>query len=299
MSDSRAAGSNGQSQYGLDADLRAANSDTWGRRNTSTAASEDGPSTAVTQDHWILDADRSSCKRCHRGFSGAMSRKHHCRKCGEIFCGPCSAYNRRLSPQAELDPVGVECRVCFDCNSIQAGSGMLAKDRIGMRKDLMEDFKAERLKGAQETKHQDELLNKLVWLRNKMTVARVSPKDVSEKSKEPALRHPDVPWQTKDLDRCSQPECGGSLGMLTRKHHCRLTGEICCEKCSAKTRLDIWAGEDDDGSFSVDDDQSEGEHGTIWVSANCGEELDKSRGERPLLTGALLLLGQLSLGLGP
>eukprot|EP01048_Picozoa_sp_COSAG05_P031772 COSAG05_NODE_11787_length_496_cov_1.269521_1_plen_38_part_10 len=35
-----------------------------------------------------------------------MTRPHHCRKCGEIFCGTCSSYTRRLNVDAEIDPNG-------------------------------------------------------------------------------------------------------------------------------------------------------------------------------------------------
>jgi hypothetical protein len=39
---------------------------------------------------WVADAKRNRCMSCTDSF-GPLKRKHHCRTCGEIFCGSCSA----------------------------------------------------------------------------------------------------------------------------------------------------------------------------------------------------------------
>eukprot|EP00047_Mylnosiga_fluctuans_P003259 m.228268 g.228268 ORF g.228268 m.228268 type:complete len:346 (-) comp11718_c0_seq1:83-1120(-) len=41
---------------------------------------------------WIPDKDVTACPACSKGFS-ATRRRHHCRCCGHVFCGPCSADN--------------------------------------------------------------------------------------------------------------------------------------------------------------------------------------------------------------
>lgn len=38
---------------------------------------------------WKSDKEFSHCKSCAKEFS-LTRRKHHCRSCGEIFCGQCS-----------------------------------------------------------------------------------------------------------------------------------------------------------------------------------------------------------------
>ena len=38
---------------------------------------------------WVPDHKVSSCTQCQETFS-FLNRKHHCRKCGGIFCGRCS-----------------------------------------------------------------------------------------------------------------------------------------------------------------------------------------------------------------
>lgn len=38
--------------------------------------------------YWIPDMQRQKCKDCGNNF-GPFTRKHHCRRCGEIFCSAC------------------------------------------------------------------------------------------------------------------------------------------------------------------------------------------------------------------
>ncbi|CAM9910290.1 unnamed protein product, partial [Phaeothamnion confervicola] len=40
---------------------------------------------------WVDNSARDQCLLCDRVFS-LVSRKHHCRICGEIVCGRCSAH---------------------------------------------------------------------------------------------------------------------------------------------------------------------------------------------------------------
>ncbi|XP_072180344.1 uncharacterized protein [Diadema setosum] len=82
-------------------------------------------SAIITTSHWVKNSDRSHChnKSCKRPL-WAMS-KHHCRKCGEIFCAKCLQYYRRLSPNAAYDPSGLRYKVCEACfSSKQQGIGV-------------------------------------------------------------------------------------------------------------------------------------------------------------------------------
>lgn len=49
----------------------------------------------VNPPEWVPYATQKSCMVCTKKF-GFMVRRHHCRLCGRICCGPCSKFKRRL-----------------------------------------------------------------------------------------------------------------------------------------------------------------------------------------------------------
>lgn len=49
---------------------------------------------------WMDDEVVSHCSKCRKEFTYFV-KKHHCRKCGMIFCGDCS-HSRMIVPQNEL-----------------------------------------------------------------------------------------------------------------------------------------------------------------------------------------------------
>lgn len=63
--------------------------------------------TADTAPDW---ADGDCCHRCRVQFS-VVQRKHHCRNCGQIFCGKCSSRNSAI-PRFGIEK---EVRVCEAC----------------------------------------------------------------------------------------------------------------------------------------------------------------------------------------
>ena len=46
---------------------------------------------------WVDDDDRTHCEGCEAKFN-LTRRRHHCRKCGEIFCSVCSSSRIRPGP---------------------------------------------------------------------------------------------------------------------------------------------------------------------------------------------------------
>lgn len=57
---------------------------------------------------WDVDSSASDCACCSARFT-VTKRKHHCRNCGRIVCGPCSIYRWALEG-------GKPIRFCVDCN---------------------------------------------------------------------------------------------------------------------------------------------------------------------------------------
>ena len=74
----------------------------------------------TARDYWLPDGIARSCASCRRRFT-SFRRKHHCRRCGNVFCRQCAAQYRVL--EAYLSPVGgvvqncdeVAQRLCRSC----------------------------------------------------------------------------------------------------------------------------------------------------------------------------------------
>ncbi|KAH6570296.1 hypothetical protein BASA50_005167 [Batrachochytrium salamandrivorans] len=69
---------------------------------------------APTRDHWKSDAYAPECSLCGQRFS-LLIRRHHCRRCGDIFCSSCCDVTVRLDQNAAFHPAGLICRVCQPC----------------------------------------------------------------------------------------------------------------------------------------------------------------------------------------
>lgn len=61
---------------------------------------------------WVPDEEAKDCMACRRGFT-PVRRRHHCRKCGGVYCGSCSTKRFPLLDRGYSDPV----RVCDKCYS--------------------------------------------------------------------------------------------------------------------------------------------------------------------------------------
>jgi len=66
---------------------------------------------------WIPDSQAGKCSGCGDRFS-LVKRRHHCRYCGNIFCGNCTNKKLRL-PNLGSDRVRV-CGKCFSDNSLKS-----------------------------------------------------------------------------------------------------------------------------------------------------------------------------------
>ncbi|CAG8455078.1 8036_t:CDS:2 [Paraglomus occultum] len=65
---------------------------------------------------WVEDDEVSTCQhyQCTVKFNW-WNRRHHCRRCGDIFCSTHSAYSMLLFPDGNEDWGGVWSRVCENC----------------------------------------------------------------------------------------------------------------------------------------------------------------------------------------
>ncbi|XP_077501953.1 lateral signaling target protein 2 homolog [Amblyomma americanum] len=62
---------------------------------------------------WMPDELTANCMDCNAHFT-LLRRRHHCRRCGKIFCSRCSAHSITLPRYGHYKPVRV-CNSCFIC----------------------------------------------------------------------------------------------------------------------------------------------------------------------------------------
>ncbi|KAK5664159.1 hypothetical protein OQA88_374 [Cercophora sp. LCS_1] len=76
------------------------------------------PTGQPTRKHWKPDEESDVCDHatCKRKFT-YLTRRHHCRKCGNIFCDIHSNFNIPLDQDANYNPRGTNCRACAHCYS--------------------------------------------------------------------------------------------------------------------------------------------------------------------------------------
>ncbi|TGO66373.1 hypothetical protein BOTNAR_0062g00060 [Botryotinia narcissicola] len=69
-----------------------------------------------TRNHWKPDAESSICDEttCTKYFT-YFTRRHHCRRCGNIFCDQHSGYSIPLDQDANYHPKGTQSRSCEHC----------------------------------------------------------------------------------------------------------------------------------------------------------------------------------------
>jgi hypothetical protein len=72
------------------------------------------------KSEWISDELRSNCQQCKTSF-GVVTRKHHCRLCGEVHCEDCAPHRAETCLMSKLELKRV-CPSCFKrvCDEIPA-----------------------------------------------------------------------------------------------------------------------------------------------------------------------------------
>jgi hypothetical protein len=85
------------------------------RTQVATYVASFAAHTACETSCWAKDSERPACSRCSVQFS-LLNRRHHCRRCGEVVCGVCSANGLSLHSKDGHD-MGMQ-RVCSDCLAV-------------------------------------------------------------------------------------------------------------------------------------------------------------------------------------
>lgn len=87
----------------------------------------------AVKDHaavWVPDSEASACMNCKKSQFTMLNRRHHCRKCGAVVCGPCSS-KKFLLPNQSSKPLRV-CTRCYEtlavAKKVQGGPQTLASN---------------------------------------------------------------------------------------------------------------------------------------------------------------------------
>jgi len=79
--------------------------------------------TAMPRQEWKPDDSATGCNGCGQNFN-AFRWRHHCRRCGELFCGNCTTATHEFSSSDGAGGVEI-LRVCVPCkaNLMHGGRG--------------------------------------------------------------------------------------------------------------------------------------------------------------------------------
>lgn len=86
-------------------------------------------------DHKTSVCDETTCNN-HFGY---FLRRHHCRRCGNIFCDTHSLYRIPLDQDANYHPRGMNCRSCEHCYKDYRGWQMARSSRSNSENSNLEE----------------------------------------------------------------------------------------------------------------------------------------------------------------
>ncbi|ODV90844.1 hypothetical protein CANCADRAFT_26122 [Tortispora caseinolytica NRRL Y-17796] len=81
---------------------------------SSALESDKQPTGPPSKRHWKPNDSVSGCSVCAKPFT-LFDRRHHCRRCGDIFCGQHSSHLLRLDQDCNFNSFGTLSRACDRC----------------------------------------------------------------------------------------------------------------------------------------------------------------------------------------
>ncbi|GMI72281.1 hypothetical protein like AT1G61690 [Hibiscus trionum] len=143
-------------------------------------------------NNWVADA--SHCQGCSSQFT-FINRKHHCRRCGGLFCGTCTQKRMVLRGQGD-SPV----RICEPCKTLEEAA----------RFELRHGYKSRAGRGSSKptAKNEDDILNQiLVANRKESSSSGVS----SNKDMSPSVTRAASSASSSNVQVVASDDGGGEL----------------------------------------------------------------------------------------
>jgi len=71
----------------------------------------------LAEPQWTPDNEALVCSSCNTKFT-LLNRRHHCRRCGKIFCNSCCKVKVQLHRMSFVDPVR-QCKPCSEITKVE------------------------------------------------------------------------------------------------------------------------------------------------------------------------------------
>ena len=217
----------------------------------------------ITKSHWKKASEVAYCANlsCNKKFA-LLERKRNCRLCGNVFCRPCTEYERRLSPMATPDPLGKLYPVCKAChNTGEQSVGGFRNDTdyfMSVRYKIITHLNTVKQKAQQNIRaepahrydkrvdYSKECLRLAVGFQSNSNILKQTFSEVTGKVPE---------WQKSPhwyrYDRAQDCTiCNKNFSILTRKIHCRVCSKLCCTGC-VKEDLLLYINEDGESKWGL------------------------------------------------
>lgn len=200
-------------------------------------------SLAIKQSHWkpLATASKCAAPNCRKLFTSVRDKRRNCAMCGKVFCRICTNYSRRLSANAMPDPLGQfhsVCQACFNLHNAFGGFRDKIRDFTIMRQKRLD-----LLRGSEAAYAKHPLCSRRTSDGKKLAMKKEIERLVEGyKTNLGKMRGlvsevivPD--WQkssnwvlSKNALACLN--CAGVFGVLKRKLHCRIGGQVFCSNCA-------------------------------------------------------------------
>ena len=199
---------------------------------------------AKNKTHWVSDTKVTHCSHsgCGKQFS-TFVRKHHCRKCGYVYCDTHSQRRLRLDAEGNRCTTGTSepARVCDGCferleapavevpkssasvalNVADAPEDLVRRDRTALFLAKRTTFNRENRAAVEAVIH--------AYTELRMDAASKSASVVGGVKK--------MSWKgPSDTHATGCELCRRGFTQIFRKHHCRICSRVVCENCSANRK---------------------------------------------------------------
>ncbi|QLQ80923.1 hypothetical protein HG537_0E02780 [Torulaspora globosa] len=201
-----------------------------------------------------LEIGLSRCNECQERFR-KVEEAQNCMKCGELFCKKHCQNIMKLDSRGQYKPTKGKWRICcYKCYSERPGY-----NDYGAFKDLTSCF--EKLRNLKSEDKQLQILhleNRLVRLIDGIAqILRSHEQSVwgnfTVNSEIAKFERTVTSWrQDEEVSNCYV--CGQRFGIMLRKHHCRLCGNVVCDNeitnCSNRIPISSLVNAADDIPFT-------------------------------------------------